>query len=265
MALSWRESTPQSYSGARKWGTGINPVHARRSGNEARNNVGPANYEPANTGLVNIAFAYVEEDYAYHEDYANMASHPNLGDRRERARSAMPPWGTGTYLGPNGTAVRLHKRGYSWREEHANLQPEDATAGWRNKESGQILDSTISAEAQLYVQTSLKQRDATRTNQHATARGTDDTRHSIASRIVGMRVKEFSGGYRHYDMQPKEQSYLPRPFRYRDVGTGNPEWMRANAFRSVIPRFREIPADVDTGAPEYEDQTGVTVPDDWYY
>lgn len=261
---SWRDQIPQSYVGARKWGTGINPVHAVRDGYEGRN-LAPGIYDPVDTGLVNYDFGYVDEDYSSAEDVTHMEPHPNLSDPSVRGTSDLPPWGRGQTPVPQGTTTRLRKRGMSWRDEYINVVPNGpAGDGWENKQSGELLNSATADDAQVFVQTSMRQRDEIRTNSAAVTRGTDDMRGDIATRLVGMRLKIWSGGYRHIDMEPKEQQYLPRPWRYRGAGTGDVSWMSANEFQSVDPITREIPPDVYQGRSENVMAGGDVDTDDWF-
>lgn len=257
---SWRDQLPQSYVGARKWGTGINPVHAKREGNESRN-LSPTTYDPADTGLVSLDTEYVDESYG--DDVNYMEAHPNLGDPSVRGTSDMPPWGHGYSPVPQGTMTRIRKRGMSIRESEAQQVPNGpAGEGWENKNRGAVLDSRTAESAQVFVQTSMRQRDLSRNNGAAVARGTDDAREDIATRLTGMRLKTWSGGARHVDMEPKVQDYATRPWKYRGAGTGDVSWLTANEFQSVEPITREIPPDVYQGRPEYS--MADSFDDDWY-
>lgn len=260
---SWRDQLAQDYTSARKWGTGVNPVHAKRAGFEGRNTA--PGYEIApDTGLVSLDMGYVDDEIPG-MDTSYMSEHPGLGDPSIRGSGeGMPPWGHGYAPTPQGTISRIFKRGMSPREQESIQEPNARGGdGWENKLVGEVNDSEVSDDSQIFVQTSRRQRDAIRNNTAATMRGTDASRHEISSRIPGMRAPVYSGGPRHYDMEPKAQEYFTRPWKYRGVGTGDPEWMKANEFQSVQPRRREIPADVYQGDSETD---GSYMPEsDWWY
>jgi hypothetical protein len=245
---SWRDQLQQSYVGSRKWGTGINPIHRQKQGYEGRN-LAPGSYEPVNTGLVNEYYGFTDEDMAAsYQDLGWMKQHPNLGDPSIRGHVDMPSWGYGPTAGPQGAGKRALRQGMNPRESHPNqVQSGSSAAGWLNKITGAVLDSVTSDDSQLYVQTSMTQRDQTRVNDRAVNRGTDDARHGIPSRIPGMKVLVYSGDYRHDEMTPKEQTFGYRPWRYRTAGTGPREWMLPNEMYVSEPLRRELPVDVDQG------------------
>lgn len=269
MALSWRESLPQSYSGARKWGTGINPIHGKRGGYEGRN-LAPGNEVMPDNGVITEDYGYMPEDIGdgYGVDFSYMDAHPNLNDpKTQRAQTRMPSWGYGDMPTPQGTRKRIVREGMSYKEGHTDIQPRGtAGEGWRNKLSGAVNDANVADESQLFVQTSMRQRDLAKNNNLAQMRGTDDARAEIPSRIVGVRTPVYSGGQRHEDMYPFQQDYRVRPFRYRRVGTGPENWMEVNAENPVTPRQRSVPADVDTGGYETDVITddGYDEQESWY-
>lgn len=110
------------------------------------------------------------------------------------------------------------------------LPTETVSEGWINKGvTGGLLDSHENDSEpapthQAFIQTSMVQRHRMLNNDRATLRGTDDARESIPSRIVGMKIKTYSGedvdSPRHYDMTPYEANPIPRPFQYRTFGAG---------------------------------------------
>jgi hypothetical protein len=277
MALpSWRDNLPQSYVGARKWGTGINPVHSQHYGNvDVGRNLAPGEYNSASletSGLVTFDFGYVPEDAAYDEmpvDLSFMQAHPNLGDPSVRANvGEFPSWGKGGDPLPNGTAYRSYKIGTAWKEQIPQQQPsETVSEGWLNKVHNPVpLDSEVSDESQLYMQTSMVQRDKIKGNESAVVRGTDESRSEIASRIVGMQTPVYSGGQRHEDMYPKDQDTRYRPWAFRTAGTGPVSWMEPNAMVVTEPITRDVPADVNQGPLETADNTGsdYTAEGDYY-
>lgn len=256
---SWRDQLPQSYAGARKWGTGVNPIHAKREGYEGRN-IAPGNITQPDPGLI-TEFEFGEDDglYVGVVDLTFMEAHPNWGDpKTHRTVTNMPAYGPGSAPTPQGTRKRIRMEGMSYKEGHTNAQPAGpAGEGWENKVHGVELDARTSDQRQYEIQTSMAQRDLPRENVNAQLRGTDDARESIAPRHVGMKVKSYSGGQRHEDMFPFQQEYRPRPWRFRGAGTGPVAWMDVNAENPVTPRTRDVPADVYQG----DSETAVTADD----
>lgn len=258
---SWRDQLPQSYAGARKWGTGVNAIHAKRTGYEGRN-IAPGNVVAADVGLITEFDFGAETDlYVGVVDLTFMDAHPNLDTpKTHRVVTNMPAYGPGSLPTPQGNRKRIRKEGVSYKEGHTNAEPVGlAGEGWTNKTHGDELDARTSAPVQYEIQTSMAQRDLPRVNSTAVARGTDDARTEIRPRHVGMKVKNYSGGQRHADMFPFQQEYRPRPWRFRGVGTGPVAWMEPNAENPVKPRMREVPADVYMG----ENET-VGLPDEAY-
>jgi hypothetical protein len=262
---NWRELEQQPYAGARKWGTGINPIHGKHEGYEGRN-LASGSYDPADTGLVSLDFGYTSEDmHVSGYDTSFMGEHPNLSDPSIRGKGGnLPPWGPGAMPGPQGTIIRIFKRGFNPKEHTSDQIPNGpAGEGWENKRKGSVNDSRDSDPSQIFVQTSERQRDAVRTNTLAQLRGTDAARSEIGSRITGVRIKTWAGGYRHEDMLPKEQNYRTRPWAYRSAGTGDVSWLEPNAFQATEPYTREIPADVYQGESEISG-TQDTAYTDWF-
>lgn len=248
---SWRQELPQSYVGARKWGTGINPVHSQPSSTNIGRNLAPGPYDGTpleSAGLVELAsdFGYTDEDFAMtgeDVDLTFMEAHPNLGAPDTHAQTGMfPSWGKGRYPIPGGTTWRSYKIGSSWKEQIPQQQPYGSVSeGWLNKEHGQINDAGTSDPSQYELWTSMRQRDLSKGNESAQLRGTDDPRSSIPTRLVGIKVKEFSGGKRHEEMTPKEQLERPRPWLHRTGGVA--PMYGVNDMYVSEPMIREIPVD----------------------
>jgi hypothetical protein len=248
---SWRQELTQNYTGAQKWGTGINPVHG--STDEGTGRViapGEAPYGlPSNSPMLATDYGYTSEDVAAMGDFAFMSEHPVWGQNAKRGQSDLPPWGHRKGP-PSGTGLRARKRGFNPREIEAIQDPdEDVAQGWTNKTTGSVLDSVVSDPSQLYVQTSSVQRDETRVNVAATVRGTDADRSGIGSRIPGMKVKNYPVE-RLDDMSPWTQDLYWRAFVVRTAGTADPAMMDPNNMYVSQPMTREVPADVDQGASE---------------
>jgi hypothetical protein len=260
---SWRDELPdRNYIGAGKWGTGVNPVHAVRGGNDkVGRNLAPGAYESGmlhSSGLVETGyeFGYTDEDLELgSDDISWMEAHPNLGAPDSHAQTGMfPQWGNGADPLPNGTKYRALKIGTSVREQEMRVNPYGTVnEGWINKSHGPILDSRTSDPSQYDVTSSMRQRDLAKGNEKAVARDTDDPRHPIQSRIVGMKEKIWSGGKRHEEMLPREQEYGPRPWSYRSAGVG---WVYGvNDMYVSEPIKRELPMDVNQGQSEVSDTT----------
>lgn len=256
----WRQQLPQSYIGARKWGTGVNAVHGRNT-NPGRGTA-PGDGYSGMSDLASYDFGYTPEDSVYADGYGVdlqfMQAHPNWGDPDSHARTGQfPDWGH------NGIEYRSLKIGTNVKETEAWLLPnETVNEGWINKEHGDILDSRTADDSQLFIQTSDRQRNLSKDNDRAVQRGTDEARTPIATRLVGMKVKEYSGGKRHEDMTPVTQDAHPRPWLYRSTADGVPagdQWLPANAWDQTTPLTREVPADVEQGP----SATSITADDVW--
>lgn len=270
---SWRQELPQSLTGAKKWGTGINPVHSLPYGNaDIGRNLAPGDYDSSplekTAGLVAYDYGYSDEDDVIGErqmDFAYMEAHPNLGDTRQRGSAdGFPSWGPGGDPIPQGTGIRAEKVGMSWKEGQAYIQKprNSATEGWTNKEHGAVMDARVSDESQIYVTTSMMQRDAIRNNNSAQFRGTDDPRENIGTRLTGVKIKNYSTGIRVEDMRPKTQDGPHRPWLTRSAGTGPKSWDTVNELYRSEPIARTIPADVYQGPTE--DMVGQVSGDEIY-
>jgi hypothetical protein len=132
---------------------------------------------------------------------------------------------------PGGMAIRS--------EEHGDVvgiaaklgdKEETVGEGWVNKFAGGVADSTVADPAQYEMQTSMTQRDKVRAGSQRGAGSASEYDAPIGSwrPTWGMRIKPWSGGRRHWDMTPRRQDQMVRPFWYRTAGTGYREWMAAN-------------------------------------
>lgn len=269
---SWRQELPRNYVGAKKWGTGINPVHSQRSVTNVGRNLAPGPYDGSpleSQGLADLAsdFGYTDEDFAMTGegvDLGFMEAHPNLDvPPKHRAQSGMfPAWGNGPFPVSQGTTYRSLKIGTAWKEQIPQQQPYGSVSeGWINKEHGEINDAETSDPNQYEIQTSMRQRDLSKTNDSAMLRGTDDPRHSIATRLVGIKVKEYSGGKRHEEMLPKEQLERPRPWLHRRGGTAPYEGV--NDMYVSEPMIREIPKDAYQGPNDTQIEGDSVWSEDW--
>jgi hypothetical protein len=276
------------YVGALKWGTGINQVHAmygegppiRVMGREGEE--GSAGYDGQPAGLSvpqqwipTELWGYKTEDdlsnnYVWYDDRPTWGEQPPdyRGDTEGHpaAMNNDPAQidTTGTYSVFRMLAGGAHR----FRQKLADALPsETVTEGWRNKPKGMPANSIPSDNSQLIIQTSMRQRYQTRNNDHAVARATDDPREVIHSRVIGQKLKIYSGEQRHYDMFPYQQDIIVRPFWYRRAGTGIPEMMAPNEMYQSSPYQRTPPPDPDLGPEEISSSAdyGYTGEDQMYY
>lgn len=143
---------------------------------------------------------------------------------------------------------------------------ETVSEGWLNKVTSFVSDSEPSADQQIFVQTSMRQRYLSKDNGRAQLRETDDARTSIRSRVMPMVEKVYSTGERSYDMFPYQADVIARPFRFRTASTGRQEWLEPNEYRPITPVQRTPPADPAAGVPEVSSPDyGYTGEDTMYY
>lgn len=274
---SWRQELPVSLSSARKWGTGVNPIHATHDPTTV------GRQQPTRDPLISSPYVGLQDDIIVgYDDMAfsdappmegmsETTEHPNWGNEGENraVTQGYPVWGPGGYPVPQGTVLRSQKRAMGWREGHVNAQVQgDAGDGWINKEfDPKPLDSKPSDPSQYEIWTSMSQRDQIRTNAAATMRGTDDPREPIPSRIIGMKKKTWPGGIRHEDMMPRQQNGPYRPFRFRTAGTGPwQQWNGVNEMYVSEPIQRSLPPDVNMGQTESTYSAGEDLyGEDFYY
>jgi len=229
---------------------------------------------------------YTVDPY-YMDDYADgsrmrIGEGEGFSDEVHIDTNQHPPWQTGTDLqfqglatvaGDNRSFRETHQGTHRIRQKLGNVLPlETVTEGWRNKPKGAevrgntqyestIADPISSAPAQYERQTSYQQRYVERHNLAAQMRATDDPRHTIMSRVVPQKLKVYSEGERHYDMDPYQQDEMLRPFYYRQFGSADPELMAQNAMYVSEPYQRIPPADPSLGQDETAGNYGYTAED----
>jgi hypothetical protein len=262
----------QPYADRRVWGTGINPIHQFYGSDQlrvpGRQNEGPVRQKPASAipGFVETAppWGYSHEDVVagYTNTYLFYDGRPPIGTDSPQWRgqdvSQPPVDATGAiknfFRGLWGGAHRT-------TEKTANQIPvETVSEGWLNKPKGTPADSKPADQSQVFIQTSQVQRYKTRNNQAAQMRDTDDARSDIQSRVVGQKLKVYSGQERHYDMFPYQQRDILRPFWFRRAGTGPQYWLAPNEMYLSEPIQRTPPPDPYLGPPE----TAIEAPDYGY-
>ena len=327
------------YVDARKWGTGINPVHSVYGGpgrgynpkldvNQLDGRT-PANF-PVASDFVTYGpyYGYTPEDVAYLDvssdpvwatygvGKVNDDAWPAWADRSQdsdgtigdppaggapgpvgpqtgKNRAEVPAWASRPWQFVNKEKLRSFRGGEAEKDTpgprgtSSEIPVEDVAEGWVNKGSsgridpGEVPDDNVmpSAVAQYERQTSMQQRHLPLENERAVLRGTDEARTSVASRIVAMKLRQFSGQYpfvpgveetyRAYDMFPYQIDDIPRPFTYRTAGTGPQRYLETNEQWMRTPMQRQPPPDPSMGIPESEltdtDQFGYSTEDQGYY
>jgi hypothetical protein len=279
------------YADARRWGTGINPVHAVRDntgrGNEQSpgtipaagavpeyvNQSAPWGYEPDDIAGLDVFSSPVEATHGiqFMQDDLPRWGQSTTETRASIQRDMRRPWGAGPRF---KAAIHSFRAGARDRDqEFSNETPtETVNEGFINKPSsgmgeGEVPDAVPSSDGQLIVQTSMVQRNKSMDNGRAQLRDTDDPRTSIASRIVPMRLRIYSEGQRLYDMLPRDQNQSPRPFSWRTAGTGPAEWMQPNSQYPLETLQRTPPPDPSMGTPDtqYSDGYGYSDEDSGWY
>lgn len=259
------------YASARVWGTGVNPVHEihgegpplRTLGREGH--TGAAGYEGQPAAESVPEQLTIPADWYYCTDepttnyYFTQDARPDWSVPTADFRGNTldhPQWSPGNFGTTTAESARFREEmegahRYHVEDNRGNAEPnETVSEGWLNKPQGSPADSKPSDPSQYEIQTAMAQRYQTRVNDHAVARGTDEPRHGIFSRVIGQRLKVYSEGERHYDMDPYQQDELLRPFYYRHAGTGEPALMMPNEMYVSSPLQRTPPADPSLGAEE---------------
>lgn len=245
----------------------------------------PVDYSPDSFGMGADA-PISEGDTSFAIDQY-MDSRPAWGDATEQETlrtnaDTMAPWGTsglkvmgmvraGSHRFRRNFRQDLPGQGDSYQpisaEPSVSNPTETVSEGWINKGTSFIADANPSADEQIFVQTSMRQRYGIRDNKRAMKRGTDDERSTINSRVMAMVEKVYSEGERLYDMFPYQQDEIRRPFRNRTAGVGPSEWLQANEYNVITPVIRTPPPDPAQGQDEvgYGSDYGYTAEDSGYY
>lgn len=241
-------------AGPTKWGTGINPVHSTVDNTGREIAVTPQQNVISDqvTEQYDPVDGYTDEDsasilYGYNEQ-TGTADRPSVGTEDNRLSAQdFPSWGNYPNGVPSGTAIRAENKGADITVTSKQVPDEDVAQGWTNKLSGAVEDARTADDSQLYMQTSMTQRDKTRAGSQIS--GTASTYDSpIASRITGQRIKNWSTGDRLQQMFPFQQDMIIRPFWDRNAGTGYREWLYSNAMYQSEPLYRQSPPDPYQGA-----------------
>lgn len=271
-----------------KWGTGVNPVHAIATEGSAERSqrarlIAP-NYGSSLGDIIPIEetdnwsavagdgeLSPLEPDYSMdawtpendlaeavwgYGDDTGTGDRPRWDSSTQDFRGStelmrgneFPAWGTLQDGIPAGTIIRAQNHGAQVSKRTKNRPTETVSEGWQNKVNGAVLDSVDASPDQVYMNTSQVQRDKTRSGSQAAAGRMDDHTAPIRSRIIGMRIKLFSGGERHYDMAPRQAEQIIRPFWSRTAGTPPSDWMDPNQQQQTTPYTRSVPDDPYQGA-----------------
>lgn len=254
MAITGAWKARQSVdAGAKKWGTGINPVHAIHSddGRNVAPGTGLDRSVPADVIAYQDTFIYDDEG-VYGNGHAGdtgIDTHPNWGDDTTEFREdadGFPQWGPYEDGIPGGSSIRTEKHGDYDQQTPNQVPNETVTEGWRNKAHGDVAYSRPSDDSQLVVTTSSVQRFKTREGSQTSGRA-DLHDAPVASRVVGRKVKPWSQGQRNADMFPRQQVQRIRGWWSRAAGTANPDLMQANEMYVSEPIQRSVPADPSVG------------------
>jgi hypothetical protein len=276
----WARQNLQQYSGALVWGTGINPVHSYYGSQNLRmgaTSQREGEITPPHMGfdegiIPSDLWGYQLEDSLWTGvDYDDRPVWTETAPAFRNRTDNHPSWSAPGLINTAFRALRdgAHRtfRGAPIPGRISYQVPsETVSEGWLNKAHGMLGDATPSDDKQLIIQTSMTQRYQTRTNEHAVARNTDDARAGISSLVTGQKVKEYSGGERHYDMAVREQDTINRPFWWRTAGTGRTDDMVPNTLYTVQPIQRIPPGEPSQGQPEtgLMGQYGYTSEDHFY-
>jgi hypothetical protein len=289
IAGSWKAGsvTPSEYTGSLRWGTGINPVHSVRDAGTRDTGI-KENLLPLGTGdeggiipeslLGPQQWGYSAEEAAMYpgEDYRYLADdHPNWGEnsagRPDRdgdifaqglypQPEGWPSWGphgaghgeSGFPLAgwPGGAALRSWSDGWDIEKDLPIAVPTPGwRGGWLNKAHGQVEEAETSDPSQYEVTTSMTQLHRSRDNDRAVARGTDDPRSQIATRLTGQKEKHYArssgmgGGPGTPDMAQQPQDLPYRPWFFRQGAMPPPPDTTYGTITYFDPVERTLPAD----------------------
>jgi hypothetical protein len=307
--------TPSEYLGAQQWGPGINPVHGVRSSQgrpvASREPLlrGDPQTDMVPEEIIGPAmWGYSAEDAAFYggEDYRYLVDdHPNWGDsevgRADRDGGVMTPgvypqpegwpsWGPAEVSDadalaqfplsgpPGGAAVRAYSDGSETENNRAIAVPSPGwRGGWANKAHGLVQEAEGSDPRQYEITTSMTQLHQVRVNTAAVARGTDDPRAPIETRLTGQKVKSYAadtgmgGGPGTPDMRQQEQRLPYRPWFFRQAQLPPPPDTTYGTMTQFDAISRTLPADAgesvvmtESGADNTDTEYGYTSEDASY-
>lgn len=286
IAGAWAASNANAntYAGAKKWGTGANPIHAVWGEGPPLSVTGRVDGPTDPTypiGDVDPVLVPEGDLYGYTTEdigttlYAGMT--PDWGTTPNELRSVNrfdhPNWEEDS-TDPDVVGFRQSPEMEPplWSGSLLDSFPtETVSEGWLNKTSGKVNPAEVSDPSQYERQTSMQQVNPPegRNNSAAQLRHTDDPRSNILTRLTGMKLKPWSQGERNADMFPYQQDLILRPFWYRTAGTDDPAKMAPNEMYVSLPVQRDIPPDPYLGPQSsdletFDNNYGFT-PDDMVY
>lgn len=234
MAVSglWLQRAAHDYTGATKWGNGINPIHAVRDAGRGRvigtrQNLLPLG-EPSDAvsdAITGRDLDFLCEDYTdapmvgetfrYQEDMPrwNQTTPQFRGDSNSPAMGEQPAWGVYNDTNPiDGFPLPGPTGGMqSWLDvDHGEVEEQQTaiavptrpvTGGWQSKLRGAVAQPESQEAAQpglvWTINTAAVQGPGVQelSNERAVARGTDAPRTSIRSRTAGMVAKDYAKSF----------------------------------------------------------------------
>jgi len=252
---AWKATRPNTdYGSPLKWGTGVNPIHSIINTGGGRDTTPGVALNEVPAELTDpyspLAMGYTPEDsesqiWGYGVS-TGTSERPSLGDNTDEFRDNVtenwPSYGPRKGGQPGGRGIRSENRGANVTITGKQIPDENATQGQVYKHTTVVNDSDISDSSQYIMQTSMVQRDKVRAGSQNS--GTSNEYNApIASRQGPMKMPSYSDGQRHYDMQPKSQDVVIRPFWNRTAGTGDQRQMVHNALYESTPYQRTPPGD----------------------
>lgn len=245
---TWKEQH-EIQAGARIWGSGWNPIHGIPDSYGGRNIAPDGTVEgERDWEVIDLNAPYTQ----YEENWP--AEVPYFGYGPQNGTSERPGYNESYYqksrnntddfpdVDENGDQIRDVDKGGTRRTTSKSNFMDEALDGWTNKLNTEVTDAEPSPET-YEMQTSMVQRDKIRNMSQTTGRASTYAA-PIASRIIGEKLKTLVGSpERLFDMFPRQQSFMVRPFWNRSAGTDLPEKMAPNATYLSQPLTRVAPGD----------------------
>lgn len=259
MALGqWAETPAQvNQASALKWGTGASDVIGNRNNGMGRDIAPGETSGDVDQGLTAEHYGFSAEDqwassllWGYGAD-TGTSEHPELGgeavDYRTDDMKDYPTFGQHPVGLPGGNQIRAIDKG-SAVTSTSKLVPNDGDGTLYGASYKLVADAPNDAEisdpSQYEMQTSMTQRDKTRSGSQRGGGSASEYDAPVKTRIPGFRIRRYDEGAsdpRHAAMLPKAQDQVIRPWWARGAGTGNPADMQPNAMYQSTP-YQRTPA-----------------------
>lgn len=263
MALGqWAETPAQiNQSSALKQGTGVNPIHGSRDNGLGRDIAPGAAGGTTERELVAETYGFSEEEASSqlwgYGIATGMADRPGWGtediDERTDDMNGYPTFGQHPVGLPGGLKIRAIDKG-SEVAYTSKLVPNDGDGTLYGASYKLVSDEPNEAEisdpSQYTMQTSMTQRDKTRTGSQRGSGSASEYDAPVKTRIPGYRIRRYDEGPtdpRHLAMLPKAQEQVIRPWWGRQAGTGNPADMAPNSMYQSTPYQRTPGSNADQG------------------